>query len=194
MSRILHFYILGSIVGFTDLGDIESHLSAFEKSVEQGEAARTPLANSMLVVMVKGLFTQLEFPYCQFPCTALSGDQMYHPLWEAVGRLELCGFKVLGLTCDGLAANRRLFRLHDPSIKPSMFIHKVNNPYTDEDRPFLFFSDPPHLIKTVRNCWASKCRLLWVSQLCIVFKPGVCPQVCGNVPGLLKFISERSWF
>ena len=25
------------------------------------------------------------------------------------------------------------------------------------------FSDPPHLIKTVRNCWASKKRSLWVS-------------------------------
>ena len=26
----------------------------------------------------------------------------------------------------------------------------------------FFVSDPPHLIKTVRNCWASKKRDLWV--------------------------------
>ena len=120
----------------------------------------------MLVFLVKGLFHKLEFPYCQFPCTALSGDEMYDPLWEAVGRLELCGFNVMGLTCDGLAANRRFFRLHDPAAKASSMIYKVDNPYTDDKRPFYFFSDPPHLIKTVRNCWASKCRHLWV---CCIF-------------------------
>ena len=67
----------------------------------------------------------------------------------------------MGLTCDGLAANRRLFRLHDPKAK-STFVHKVSNPYTDDDRPFFFFSDPPHVMKTVRNCWASSNRHLWV--------------------------------
>lgn len=60
----------------------------------------------MLVFFVKGLFHKLEFSYCQFSCTALSGDEMCDPLWEAVGRLELCGFNVVGLMCDGLAANR----------------------------------------------------------------------------------------
>lgn len=30
------------------------------------------------------------------------------------------------------------------------------------------FSDPPHLIKTVRNCWASKKRSLWVNA-CVRF-------------------------
>lgn len=118
--------------------------------------------------MVKGLFTKLEFPYCQFPCTALSGDQMYHPLWEAVERLKLCGFKVLGLICDGLAANRRLFCLHEPTTN-STFVHKVSNPYTEDDRPFFFFSDPPHLMKTVRNCWVSQNRHLWVCIItCII--------------------------
>ena len=119
----------------------------------------------MLVFLVKGLFHKFEFPYCQFPRTALSGDEIYDPLWEAVGRLELCGFNVMGLTCDGLAANRRFFRLHNPSTKQSTVIHKVVNPYSEDERPFFFFSDPPHLIKTVRNCWASKNRHLWVCYM-----------------------------
>ena len=34
---------------------------------------------------------------------------MFHVFWKAVGRLERIGFKVFGLTCDGLSANRRLF-------------------------------------------------------------------------------------
>ena len=80
-TKLLHFKILitGAIAGFVNLGDIESHLSDFEKAVQQDETGEPQLAKSMLVIMVKGLFTKLEFPYCQFPCAALSGDQMYHP-------------------------------------------------------------------------------------------------------------------
>jgi len=66
-----------------------------------------------LVLFVKGLLSKLAFPYAQFASTDLSGKLMYDPVWEAVDRLELCSFKVLVLVCDGLAANRKLFRLHN---------------------------------------------------------------------------------
>ena len=85
---------------------------------------------------------------------------MYEPLWEAISRLELCGLKVLCLTCDGLAANRRLFRLHDPTCKT--YIYKTVNPYATDGRFLYFISDPPHLIKTVRNCWSNSKRRFWV--------------------------------
>ena len=87
---------------------------------------------------------------------------MYEPLWEAVGHLERCGFRVMGLVCDGLAANRRLFKLHNPE-SPASESHKVFNPYSSDGRFLYFLSDPPHLIKTVRNAWASNKRSLWVS-------------------------------
>ena len=88
---------------------------------------------------------------------------MYDPFWEAVGRLERCGFKVMALVCDALAANRRLFRLHNPDA-PAVEVYKVANPYASDGRFLYFFSDPPHLIKTVRNAWASNKRSLWVSK------------------------------
>ena len=116
----------------------------------------------MLVFLVRGLFSNLKFLYAQFPCTALSGNQMYQPFWEAVGRHELCGFKVLALVCDGLAANRRLFNLHDPGSK--CVVHKVSNPYAP-GRDIFFLVDPPHLLKTVWNGWANSRRRLWVSHL-----------------------------
>ena len=53
-----------------------------------------PLAKSMMVFMVRGLFTTLQFPYAQFPVMSVSGDQLYEPFWEAIGRLENCGLKV----------------------------------------------------------------------------------------------------
>ena len=122
-------------VGFTDIGDINSHLLAFQQSLEDDESKSTPLANSMLVFLVRGLFSNLKFPYAQFACTALSGDQMYFPFWEAVSRLELCGFKVLALTSDGLAANRQLFRLHEPAS--NKIVYKVANPYATDGRSLL---------------------------------------------------------
>jgi len=52
----------------------------------------------MLVFMVKGLFTQLEYPFAQFPCQNLKGDQIYEPFWESVSRIERCGLKVVAAT------------------------------------------------------------------------------------------------
>ena len=66
----------------------------------------------------------------------------------------------MGLTCDGLAANRRPFSLHDPDVS---LVHKIPNLYAEDGRDLYFFADPPHLMKTVCNGWASKTRHLWVS-------------------------------
>lgn len=166
MITFLLYYpsiILGSLIGYTDLGDINTHLAQFEHSITNGNSEDT-VANSMLVLMIRGLFSNLKFAYAQFPCTALAGDQMFEPFWEAAYNLERCGFKVLALTCDGLAANRRLFKLHSPNIDPEAFVHKVVNPYAADGRFVFFFSDPPHLVKTTRNGWANSHRQLWVSQ------------------------------
>lgn len=119
----------------------------------EGEDNEDKLADHMLVFMVRGLFNSLQFPYAQFPCCDLSGERMYDVFWEAVGRLERCGFSVMALICDGLAANRRPFRLHNPGAKPGQ-VYKVQNPYS-EDRDLYFISDPPHLMKTVRNAWSN---------------------------------------
>lgn len=77
----------GELVGFVNLGDINSHLVKFEKSLS-GEDQTEPLAKSMLTIMVRGLFTLLQLPYAQFPCKTISGDLMYDPFWEAVSRIE----------------------------------------------------------------------------------------------------------
>ena len=161
-----HIYV-GSLIGFTNIGDVNGHLLEFERSLNDLEV-EDRLAESMLVIMVRGLFSKVEFPYVQFPCVELSGDQMYEPLWNAVGRLERCGFRVLALVCDGLAANRRLFRLHNPMATE---VYKVANPFATDGRQLYFLSDPPHLIKTVRNAWCNSKRRLWVSVLHYICMP-----------------------
>ena len=76
----------GELIGFTSLGEMNDHIANLEK------AGRTqtlePLAKSMLVLMVRGLLSGFKFPYAQFPCSSLTGDQLYNIFWEAVERLE----------------------------------------------------------------------------------------------------------
>ncbi|XP_019855057.1 PREDICTED: uncharacterized protein LOC109583952 [Amphimedon queenslandica] len=142
----------GNLVGFTDIGDINNHLMRFKKSLDS-ENTPPPLAKSMVSFMVKGLFTSLKFPYAQFPCVSLVGEQLFPLFWEAVFRLERIGFKVIATTFDGTSVNRRLVALHDLSDK---LVYKILNIHAEEKRYIYCFSDPPHLIKTVRNCFASK--------------------------------------
>ena len=113
--------------------------------------------------MVRALFYKFNFPYAQFACNKLSGDLMMNPLWEAIFRLERLGFCVLGVTCDGASINRHLWKLHSNDS----LTYKVPNVFAP-DRSIYFFSDPPHLLKTIRNSWCNKLRRLWVRMIMIV--------------------------
>ena len=64
---------VGVLTGFTNLGEINSHLAAYESQVSGSRAETEVLAHSMLVIMVRGLFSKFEFPYAQFPCSDLTG-------------------------------------------------------------------------------------------------------------------------
>ena len=148
------------LLGFLNLGDTNNQLLHFEKSISAEEQQEQELAKTMLVLMVRGLFSSLCFPYAQFASsTTAKGDLLIDPVWEAVMRLECLGLKVLYITADGATSNRRFFKLHNPA---SPLVHKTENPY-DPDRFVYFISDPPHLLKTARNCWSK--NKLWVSSM-----------------------------
>ena len=95
----------GSLIGFVNLGNTNNQLLEFENAVS-GEQHEQELASSMLVLMVRGIFQKLNYPYAQFACNNLSGEMMFDPVWEAISRLERIGFRVLGITCDGASPNR----------------------------------------------------------------------------------------
>lgn len=133
------------IVGFVDIGDANNAISEFERSID---GSPPPLAQHMLVFMVRGIFFRLNFPYAQFPTRDLSADALFPIVWQVVRSLEVAGFKVISLTGDKASVNRKFFQMHSPGI----ITHKVHNPYSIEERYIFFVSDVPHLIKTVRNC------------------------------------------
>ena len=148
------------IVGFVELDDIKHQMSQLEDPTAN---MLPPVATHLLTFMVKGLFTSLKFPYAHFPTDALTGDQLFPIVWEAVERLERKKFKVIAITADGASPNHKFFHMHSSGED---LCYKTKNPYTSEDRSIYFFSDVPHLMKTTRNCWSHSSkngtRHLWV--------------------------------
>ena len=101
----------GELVGFRDIGDINQHLLKLEHEVYGSQNNEETLATTMMVFMVRGLFTGFTFPYATFPATNLTGDQLIPLYLECTFRLERCGFRVTCVTLDGHSVNRRFFKL-----------------------------------------------------------------------------------
>ena len=80
---------------------------------------------------------------------------------NTVTHLETVLSTIGGLkVCEG-NADEKFTCLSEARKGVFMNQYKVKNPYA-LDRYLYFLSDPPHLLKTPRNCLASKARRLWV--------------------------------
>ena len=80
----------GSLIGYTDLGEVNNHLLAFERRFDDPVES----AKSMLTFMAKRLFTNLKFLYVQFASTKLTGDSLFQLFWEVVILFERIGLNV----------------------------------------------------------------------------------------------------
>lgn len=148
----------GMLVGYADLGEINNLLLDYEQQYNGSGRMPRPLAKCMLVFMVRGLFTSLKFPYVQFPAAKTKGADIFPLLKQAIKHLTKLGLCVVSVTCDGASDNRRMISMHNPESELS---YKTVNVYSEEMEEIFFISDPPHLIKTIRNCFAR--GKLWVS-------------------------------
>lgn len=84
----------GNLTGFANLGEINTNLLDFERQISDEIGSMEIPAKTMMVFMVRGLFTALQFPYVQFPVHHLTGDLLFDPFWDAVSHLERMGLKV----------------------------------------------------------------------------------------------------
>jgi len=139
------------LVGYSDLGEINNVLLDYEQHLENSGRTPRPLSKCMLVFMVRGLFTSLKFPYLQYPASSTKGADIFPLLQQAIKHLTRLGLCVVSVTCDGASDNRKMFSMHDPS---STLCYKTANVYRSSLKEIFFISDPPHLIKTIRNCFS----------------------------------------
>ena len=111
-----------------------------------------------------------------FSTTGATPVQMFPLFWIAVGILEeTVGIKVVGVTSDGASPNRSMYCMHLHMTRVEDINQDVDVTYrtlnimADEERYIYFISDPPHLIKTARNCLsislAGRCtRSMWNNE------------------------------
>ena len=132
----------------------------------QDQDCQPTVASHLLVLLVRGIFIKLNFPYAHFATDGVTADLLFPIVWEAVRQIECIGLKVIFVTADGASPNRKFFRMHKSS-GPAI-TYKTRNRYAEDERYLYFFADPPHLVKTTRNCWSHSgwngTRLMTVSN------------------------------
>ena len=153
----------GELIGFVNLDQIGNSINHIEECIKD-ESPK--LAKNVLVVMVRGVASNRKYPFAHFATSGITSDQLFPILWKGVEILEIdVGLKVLYITSDGASPNRRFIRLHNQDNQQEI-VYKAKNRFADDNRYIYFISDPPHLLKTARNCMANsnshkKTRKLW---------------------------------
>lgn len=82
------------------------------------------------------------------------GHQIFPLAWDVIEKLELYDIPVVSITSDGAKPNRRFYKLCQQVQKTSAVPYKTCNPFQD-DKDLFFICDPPHLLKTARNCFSN---------------------------------------
>lgn len=102
------------------MGDINNHLLSLEESykrdgtkvhVNDKHQSTPTLAKTMMMTMVRCLFTNFTFSYASFPSTNLTVEQLVPIFLEALMRLEVCGFRVTSITLNGCSVNRKFLKI-----------------------------------------------------------------------------------
>ena len=139
------------------------------------------LAKNVLVIMVRGVGSNLKFPFAHFATNGITSDQLFPILWRSV---EICevdlGLKVLYITSDGASPNRRFIRLHGEN---DSVVYRGENIFSEDNRYIYFVSDAPHLLKQPGIA----------SQILIpIRKPGNCGKMDTIYLGLILLICTKT--
>ena len=141
-ENLIYDKFSGEIVGFTQLGEINNELLKLERDCKS-DMDHPPLAKHLLVLMIRGIFFKLDFPYAHFGTETATADILHPIIWEAVRQIESIGLKVICITADGASPNRRFFRMHKTGIRSSL-TYKAENPYAEDGKRWIYFiSYPP---------------------------------------------------
>ncbi|XP_034236665.1 uncharacterized protein LOC117642519 isoform X2 [Thrips palmi] len=168
----------GSLVGYCELTEVEKEMDLLEEKIQGTSKSQPETAKCILAYMIKGVSNSVKELVAAYPVKALKKEDLYERTWEVISACETRNVKILAVVADGNAVNRSFFQMHTPAtvskLHPDLVFDTIN--MCAPDRKLYFISDPPHLIKTIRNCFAKsgqgkKCtRLLTKNKQYIVWK------------------------
>ena len=164
-SKLVYQRRTGKLVGFTELGDVNEELRSFRcsHSNESADDIGRDFATHVLVFMVRGIFTSLQYPFGYFATMGASAAEIYPCAMEAIRILTAINLKVRALVSDGASPNRKFYVIVTDGVKNFSGF----NPHSPNQCIYVIF-DPPHLMKTTRNNaensnWNNNTRYLFVS-------------------------------
>ena len=169
----------GQLVGFTEMGNTNEEFRQFQSYFEEESASERDFATYVIVFMVRGIMSDLIYPFGYYASLGFTSAQLYPCVWDATDVIESLGFYVRAFVSDGASPNRKFYRIMtDVDIFWTWNLLAL-------DRKIFFFSDIPHLVKTTRNCFEnshgnSNTRNLHVSiyKYITCFKLGMSKIVC----------------
>lgn len=127
--------------GFVDCGRIET-------------SSGDTLATEALVFMVVGLAGHYKLPVAYYMTDHLPGEIQAEMVNQLLHALHEIGMTVHAVVCDGSYANQATAKSLGCSLYPGQMRPYFSNPASPQDKVFFIF-DACHMIKLVRNCFAS---------------------------------------
>eukprot|EP00794_Sanderia_malayensis_P001655 gene1655-1842_t len=155
--------VTGELIGFVDVG---KNMDQFMKKGFKAGNMVDKVATHVLVIMVCGLTSHIKRAIAYFATQGCPGTIIFSLVWKAIGYLEtFVNLKVIALASDKASPNQFFYQMH--TNEANEIVYKAKNPFAkDGERYIYFFSDAPHLLKTLRNNLANsgsgkKTKFLW---------------------------------
>ena len=129
------------LVGFTDILENDG----IDTETKSSAQATDHLATHVLQFFFRSTFFNFDYPCAFFLTKNITALQLNRLFWLGVSMLHTFGFEIILSCCDGASSNRSFIEMNTgKSNRCSCF-----NPFSGKQ--LFFFSDPPHLIKKLRN-------------------------------------------
>ena len=133
------------LVGFTDLDNDETNLPSVGQLNESDSKPENKLATHVLEFYFKSLFGKFDFPCAFFLTRGVTAQKLNRIFWQGVSILHGFNFAIMLSCCHGAAESRAFMNMNGTNASKS----KCYNPFSK--KPLFFISDPPHLMKKLRN-------------------------------------------
>ncbi|KAK3921575.1 Transposable element P transposase, partial [Frankliniella fusca] len=165
----------GELIGYLKLNEVEIALKELENEMASAEPQKPLLAKKVLVYMLQGININIHEVVGLFSTTDVTSVQIFSRTWDLIYHLEARSMKIICLICDGASPNKKFFNMHVPWDSQVRYVYATKHLYAEEIRPIFFMVDPPHLLKTIRNClsnsFAHFCsRKMWKNNQTLTWK------------------------
>ena len=127
-------------------GEFKTFQEKLEREQSEDKLERE-LALHVIVYMIRGIFSNVSYPFAFFASTGFRASQLYPCTTDATKVLTCLGFHVRAYVSDGAGPNRKFYEIMSP--EDEVYYWKWN--IFETGQKIYLFSNVLHLLKTTRN-------------------------------------------